>query len=341
MRSSPPPVADVRAYYARLDIQLPSWATREASVRCFANADAHERGDRDPSCSISLTSGAWCCHGCGASGGAYDAALAVGLSPRKAIDLMVDLGLTERRAPTEPRHRPRRSPAGPIARKAERRLTQPRVSDEEIAVAHRALLAHRTLVKELERRRSWSLEVVERFELGFDGRRVVIPVRDAERRLVALMRYQPPWRRSGPKLLAEPGSRRSLFPSPAALGGGDVWLVEGHPDALAAHSIGLPALAVPGVWAWEPRWATWLAGRDVVICLDADGDGRAAAQRIAGNLRPVAHSTRVIDIAPDRDDGYDLTDEILKLRALGQLPEEVIRVAATVAPTTARERRWR
>ena len=58
----------VRAFYAALGIALPAWSTREAPVRCFAHPDAHNRADRSPSCSVSLASGAWNCHGCGAHG---------------------------------------------------------------------------------------------------------------------------------------------------------------------------------------------------------------------------------------------------------------------------------
>ena len=67
--------ADIRGFYSALGIELPDWATVEASVRCFADPDAHAHDDRDPSCSINLTHGAWHCWGCGAKGGAYDAAL--------------------------------------------------------------------------------------------------------------------------------------------------------------------------------------------------------------------------------------------------------------------------
>ena len=67
--------ADIRGFYSALGIELPEWATVEASVRCFADPDAHAHDDRDPSCSINLTHGAWHCWGCGAKGGAYDAAL--------------------------------------------------------------------------------------------------------------------------------------------------------------------------------------------------------------------------------------------------------------------------
>ena len=80
--------ADVRGYYQVLGIRLPGWAQREASVSCFADPEAHRHGDRNPSCSVNLEHGAWHCHGCGASGGAYDAAKARGYTPRAAIDLM-------------------------------------------------------------------------------------------------------------------------------------------------------------------------------------------------------------------------------------------------------------
>ena len=100
---------DVRAFYAALGIELPAWSKREAPVRCFAQPDAHNRGDRSPSCSVNLASGAWNCHGCGAHGGAYDAALATGHSPRSAMDLLITHGLAEprapeRRSPRRPRH---------------------------------------------------------------------------------------------------------------------------------------------------------------------------------------------------------------------------------------------
>ncbi|MGA2015213.1 MAG: hypothetical protein ABSH51_32445, partial [Solirubrobacteraceae bacterium] len=92
---------EVRAFYETLGIELPGWAHTEAPVRCFADPEAHRREDRDASCSVNVRSGAFNCHGCGARGGAYDAALARGRSPREAIDLMVAFGLTERR-PQDP-----------------------------------------------------------------------------------------------------------------------------------------------------------------------------------------------------------------------------------------------
>src|SRR5436305_5614316 len=91
------PGGDVRGFCAALGIDLPAAAGRDVSVRCFADPDAHAHGDRHASCSVSLVSGAWRCWACDARGGAYDAALARGVSPREAVDLLIAHGLAERR----------------------------------------------------------------------------------------------------------------------------------------------------------------------------------------------------------------------------------------------------
>ena len=103
--------ADIRGYYAKLGVRLPDWARTEASVPCFIDPDAHQRQDRDPSMSVNLEHGAFHCNGCGAKGGAYDAATTLGYDPRSAIELMIDYGLTDRR----PRKAARRARPRPAA----------------------------------------------------------------------------------------------------------------------------------------------------------------------------------------------------------------------------------
>ena len=105
---------DVRAFYTTLGIELPGWPKLEAPIRCFAQPDAHNHNDRSPSCSVNLASGAWNCHGCGAHGGAYDAALAAGLTPRDAMELLIANGLAQPR-----RHSIMRSPPAGSAKRCE------------------------------------------------------------------------------------------------------------------------------------------------------------------------------------------------------------------------------
>ncbi len=144
-------------------------------------------------------------------------------------------------------------------------------------------------------------------ELGVDRGRITIPVRDDERRLIGLLRYQPWPQPREPKMLATAGSRRALLPHPAAEPSTHVLLVEGEPDMIAARSRGLPAIAVPGVDAWRRAWAQLLAGREVTVIMDCDERGREAAAAIESDLSSLG-AVRVLDLAPDRNDGYDLTD---------------------------------
>jgi hypothetical protein len=303
------PGADVRGYYTALGILLPGWAKTEASVRCFANPDTHRRGDRDPSCSVNLEHGAWHCHGCGAKGGAFDAATKTGHSERAAIDLMIHYGITERRhhwsrgKRSKPnRETPRRGGAQP-----------PRALDVvEADVQHWRSELHidNALIAELTRTRGWGRQTMRELDLGVDHSRITIPVRDHARRLIGLLRYQP-WAHDGKgKMRAAPGSRRMLLPHPTVETARHVLLVEGEPDMIAARSRGLPAIALPGVDCWRPDWAPLFAGRRITVIMDADAQGRAVAERVAHDLHEYG-ATAIVDLAPDRDDGYDLTDWLL------------------------------
>ncbi len=305
------PGADIRGYYHALGIELPGWASTEASVRCFADPEAHRRGDRDPSCSVNLEHGAWHCHACGARGGAFDAATARGYSDRAAIDLMVAFRLTEHRA-----YRHGNANRGPRHRSISARVAQPRRTrlrpiGEDIERWQATLAADTDLIAKLARARSWLYATMLELQLGVDRGRITIPVRDDERELIGLLRYQP-WPEPGEaKMLAAAGSRRALLPHPAAELSTQVLLVEGEPDMIAARSRGLPAIAVPGVDGWRRAWARLFAGREVTLVMDCDEQGRAAAAAIASDLSTFG-AVRVLDLAPDRNDGYDLTDRLLE-----------------------------
>jgi hypothetical protein len=351
------PGADVRGYYHQLGIHLPARASIEASVRCFAAPDAHRRGDRDPSCSVNMVNGAWHCHACGARGGAYDAALAKGHTPRAAIDLMIAHGLIERRSRIRTARELLEAPVGPSGPLVRSRARQDkiahsvlRVTEQDIARWHTALSRRPCLVERLADECGWRYQAMRTLELGVDRGRITIPIRNARGDLRGLLRYQPdPTDR--PKMLAVTGTRLGLIPHPAAETSTHILLVEGPPDMIAARSRGLAAIAVPGDHAWQPAWARLLAGREVQIVMDADRQGRAAAERIAHDLADLSQ-LRIVDLAPLRADGYDLTDWLLEYTELadGSLGNQLLRPnpqasalgqevkTATTAPTRAEAR---
>jgi Toprim-like len=307
------PGADIRSYYHQLGIRLSAQARVEAPVRCFADPSVHRREDRDPSCSVNLVSGAWKCHACGARGGSYDAAMAVGHTPRSAIDLMIANGLIEPRARLRTARELLHTPGRPSASLARAHASQDfvarpalQVTDHDIAGWQAALSRRPSLMARLLRERGWCYPTIRALELGLDRGRITIPIRNAHGELRGLLRYQPE-RTRRPKMLAARGTRLGLIPHPAAEASDRIVLVEGPPDMIAGRSRDLASIAVPGDHAWQPNWAALLAGRRVTIIMDADAQGRAAAERIAADLAPHARAD-IVDLAPLRDDGYDVTD---------------------------------
>jgi hypothetical protein len=305
---------DVRAFYAALGVELPGWAQTEAPVRCFADPDAHQHGDRDPSCSVNLRFGAFNCHGCGAHGGAYDAALVTGLSPREAIDLMVAHGLIDRRRRRDgPRHA---SPARATPRvRTPRQPTPPRaaeeprlsVSGEQVRAWARSLSENGPLLERLRRERGWDRWVLRVLEVGFDGQRVTVPIRQEHGWLQGVLRLRV-WQWQRPKVKSAFGTRLGLVPRPTPTDE-RLLLVEGPGDMLTARSAGLQAVAVPGADAWRTEWAAAFGACQVTVVMDCDGVGRRAAARIAEvDLNRRGARARIVDLAPERDDGYDLSD---------------------------------
>jgi Toprim domain len=288
---------------------------------------------------VNVHSGAFNCHGCGAHGGVYDAALAVGRSPRDAIELMITHGLTERRpsghtsrtrSPAQTRDARRRSaapththaasatPHAPSTQAPTRiplhaadRSGQPAGSSSSIATEHvrrwaRALCDNAELLARVGRERGWDPNTLSELGVGFDGERITIAITDQRGALQGVLRLRvETWQQ--PKVLATVGTRLGLIPHPA-LGEGSVVLVEGPSDMLAARSAGLPAIAVPGTHAWRAEWASALGGREVTVVMDADRAGRAAAANIARDLQAQGATALVVDLDPNRDDGYDLSD---------------------------------
>ena len=324
----------VRAFYAALDIELPAWSTREAPVRCFAQPDAHNRADRSPSCSVNLTSGAWNCHGCAAHGGPYDAALATGHTPRSAMELLIEHGLAE--------PRPREDWGSGRATRIQRPLAravaaQPDGRSElawnetDVRMCAQALDADGRLIRRLTLERAWGLQAIRELGIGFDGVRSTIPVRSAQGRLRGVLRYDPLGRRD-PKMRSVPGTRLGLVPHPACETSEQIILVEGPPDMIAVRSCGLPAIATPGTSAWRPSWAALFAGKRVTIVMDCDAPGRRAAQEIATSLSPAVSALELVDLWPDRGDGYDLTDRILERRRSRPRPSRRCTVASLLRP---------
>ena len=187
--------------------------------------------------------------------------------------------------------------------------------------------------------RGWTPEAISRLDLIWDERagQVVFPIRDATGDDLGELRYLPdPARRNGRRKMAQAsGVPRQLFPPPETLGDEDRLLIlaEGEPDAVAAWSAGFAAVAVPGVQGWKLEYGARFSGRrwKVIVCADCDDEGRAFAARAAGDLVEAGVDARIVDLDPNRADGYDLTD-FLARESPDRLRELVEEAQAPVVP---------
>ena len=166
----------------------------------------------------------------------------------------------------------------------------------------------------VEELRGWSYGTLQAFGIGYEDRHLVLPLYERGQ-LVNVGKYRP----GQGKVIGLRGRPKPLYHVAGLETDSPLWIVEGEPDALSALELGLWAVGVPGVNNWRQEYARRFTGRRVRVCMDCDRPGREAAYRIFADLVPFADNLKVIDLAPEREDGWDLTDFLLG--AKGELSE--------------------
>ena len=177
----------------------------------------------------------------------------------------------------------------------------------QVAAWSDRLQEHEPMLARLLELRGWTPEALATLRVGWDGQRLTLPIYGPDGTLVNVGRYLP---NGKPKMLGLRHRDRGLFPAPESLPDGRVWVCEGEPDAITLASLGLPGVGIPGANGWRAVWAERFSGRDVVLVPDCDTPGRKLAHSVTASLIPHASSVRVLDIAAERADGYDLSDAV-------------------------------
>jgi AAA domain len=318
-------MSGVRSFFTELGVVLPGAATSgDISVRCFANPVAHTNDDRSPSCRVNLDTGQWSCHGCGASGGAFDAGLAQGRSHSEAAALAKRHGLfAEDRITAVVEQAAPRSP-----------------SEGEVAGWASRLCGSDAVCERLWESRRWTLGALEALDVGVDGRALTLPLRSPDGALAGVLRLTG----SEMRPLAMRGCPRMLWPAPESIPAGErVYIVEGEKDAISMRSVGLAAVGVPGANNWRSEWCQRFAGRNVTVIGDCDAAGRRLVSRIVNDLAAHAAAVRVLDLDATRSDGFDVgdligdaksRDDLAQVRELLERMIEAANLDGTVAKPT-------
>lgn len=163
-------------------------------------------------------------------------------------------------------------------------------------------------------RKGWTSATLERLGVGLDTfGRYVFTITDATGQAVGAVRYSDEGKT--PKMKADKGSKRDLWPSPESIGGEEVRVVEGEPDAVSMAEMGYPAVAIPGVGKTDETWPTRIAKgrRRVYLYPDADSVGRGRMAKLATAIAATGVEAVVIDLYPERSDGSDVGDMLVAI----------------------------
>lgn len=155
--------------------------------------------------------------------------------------------------------------------------------------------------------------VIDRHLLGWNGRRITIPIFNREGQLAFFkLARDPAAEPARPKMLTSRGATLELYGWEVVLGKpASVIICEGEFDRLVLEAQGFSAVtSTGGAGAFRPEWAAdFETIPEVYICFDRDEAGERGALRVA---RLIPHAKLVV-LPPDVGEGGDITDFFVRL----------------------------
>lgn len=187
------------------------------------------------------------------------------------------------------------------------------------------LLSNPIVLKRLSEFRGITEQTARRFRLGYDGKRLTIPVFSEEGWCMNVRRYDL-FKVGGPKMVsyAEGFGKARLFPL-ESMRAKSVVVVEGELDAILGCQNGLSCVSPSGgATAWDEKWGALFKDKKVFVVPDNDDPGMKGAKLRAGNIAKFAASCKIISL-PVKEPGEDLTDWFLKYKGTAEEFRELCR----------------
>lgn len=277
----------------------PKWSgSEQEKLACPLAATRHEGGDdSSPSLSINPVTGEFNCYGCGWKGtsilGYYTDVKCEG-NFKKALASLFSTYI------------------------------RPTIAPSFIKERHKNLLKRSSLMQKIAAIRGWDQDTIRRLKIGWDTdrKRTVIPIFNLQGYCLDV-RYHDSVNRApldnGKRIpclgstTSRSGDFYPLSPVINPFKEQEIWIVEGEPDAILATQDGLNCITVTGgAGAWSALDYERLkvfAGKDVIICLDADKAGQDAARKLSERLAAIGLSSLKNCKVPE---GKDITDYFLR-----------------------------
>lgn len=286
--------------------------------------------DHEASANANGEKGVWFCHVCDVGGSAIDFLMKKGLDYKDALDELGSFVGLER-----PGQRPMNGHTDEPPTRTGSPITK--MTDANVTAWHEAALRNKSLMLWFTEHRGYTAETLARFELGWDGQRVTIPVRDEAGKLRNVRRYMRDAKGEQGKMIGiTPGLNGArLFPLP--LVDGDLIVVEGEWDAMLMAQYGYTnaVTVTSGAGIWDPAFTPLFADRGVTIVYDNDDAGARGSAKVARILTtadPPARRVAILQIPnlPPKGDVTDFFVEQQRTRAeLDQLIADATPYAAS------------
>lgn len=187
---------------------------------------------------------------------------------------------------------------------------KPLPTEEKLTEWTEALLASPQHMKVMRDKRGLTIETIEQFQIGYDGQRYTIPVRDKDGVLINVRRYDPNAKELKDKMVSwgYGWGVGTLFLPSVLEDHNEVILAEGEMDAIIGQQYGLPTLThTSGASTWKAEWSPHFKDKTVFVCYDNDKPGKEGAFKAATGISAHAENVYIINL-PGTARGFDLTD---------------------------------
>ena len=255
---------------------------QEIKAECPFKELHESQTDNNPSLTVNLAKGVYYCNSCHSKGNIHTMYKHLyGLSNEEAWFQLGDALKIPRPDGTKP--------------------TRPDINVGLIQEYHQKLMSLTGPIRDmLKERRGLTDETLKRFQLGWDGERITIPIYDEYNTLVNFRRYK--WNSTDDqwKVLNYVDEYNNSYGEVRIFGidqvvDSDVEYIvwaEGEMDRICAEQHGFPtACATSGAGTWKPEWTKLFRNKKrVYIAQDNDEAGRIATQKLCEKLY------RVVDV---------------------------------------------
>lgn len=188
---------------------------------------------------------------------------------------------------------------------------QVEITPEVVRSQHEIFIRSDAPLKYVKEKRGISEHAISKYQIGFDGERILIPI-FKDGKPVNFRRFKRPGG-TGDKVLNMKGmGAAAIFPEQVLKDNTEILLCEGEWDAMVANEHGFHAVTLTGGAGTFPvDLASYFLGKDIVIAYDCDPAGRKGAKTAGTILARVAKRVRVLDLELG-DKGEDISDWFLK-----------------------------